>query len=724
MWHHTVVCLPDSTTFCTDPTLPSVLPYHPVLTLQLFNLVSTLELPIARWWWLLPSRDSETSCGGLNYAVQERAEMLTRPYDAPPFQPRSDSSRAQQRVRGVGSKRQLSGAAESDSSGDEAAAAAGLKQKRLIDEFACSTSKYQDGGNLLVLTGYNSSEDEACLAAAEAAWDAAEKAHSAVLADSDSPEEGDTAAADPEVWQERAVRKQNKLRRLQSEFEKHVRKCRQLLLVPPHTEQWRQMCEGSVRRRPLHSDTTSTCSYSSPSSSGDEGGSATDATQGRSSRLLSTAAIAGFRTEAQRQQRQAERGLRKLRKEAVRYTWGTWRPWHVQRTKALIQRQLQLHRVTQLQWNVNRVWTKWAYSSSSSSHSEVPPLQQQQQQVPPLLRFTAAAAELLGAGDTSEGLILVTLQQEHSAAEPHAARCGWQYVAAPPLQHMQCTAVETASGKAVAVDLRQQVRELKGSQLWLSTWQGEAVAAAADRHPAVAEAGATLRFEAALEQQQQQGEGGGSMRQLLWQLLTHMKPAACLWYQHGASHHSQQQQQQRKHVGSSKRLAAAAAAASAASAAVHECTSAALWSTLTRSLASDLLLVPPSIRDLVGNGLAAGAGRLGAGGDANGSGIDSSSSNSVAARMLVVQCARAARLLYVQVRGSARDLKVRGRPAAQTCSRVCHASVHMYFLLSCWSAQACCSLGILQQQCKRVPTFHLPPPHCAASTSLRPAHPL
>jgi hypothetical protein len=133
-----------------------------------------------------------------------------------------------------------------------------------------------------------------------------------------------------------------------------------------------------------------------------------------------------------------------------------------------------------------------------------------------------------------------------------------------------------------------------------------------------------VTFATVVQQSEQRQQQGATTRQLLWEVLKQLKPAACHWYEAGAGHHQQQQ-----------------GGASAAPASVPECTSPALWSTLTRSLASDLLLVPPSIRDLVGNGWAAGAGRLG--------GDSGSSVAGVAARMLAVQYARAATRQYEQV---------------------------------------------------------------------------
>jgi hypothetical protein len=129
-----------------------------------------------------------------------------------------------------------------------------------------------------------------------------------------------------------------------------------------------------------------------------------------------------------------------------------------------------------------------------------------------------------------------------------------------------------------------------------------------------------------------------AMRYLLWDLFGQIKPAAAHWYVHGAK---QQQQQQPKRKGQH------------AADVVIDSTSAALWSTLTSSLASDLLLVPPSIRDLVGNAWAAGAGRLQAENHPHDGPSSSSSSGSAAAgaaaKMLAVQYARASRRQYAKV---------------------------------------------------------------------------
>jgi hypothetical protein len=143
--------------------------------------------------------------------------------------------------------------------------------------------------------------------------------------------------------------------------------------------------------------------------------------------------------------------------------------------------------------------------------------------------------------------------------------------------------------------------------------------------------------EMVFEQAAAQQKAGMSTRQLLWEVVKQLKPAACHWYEAGAGHHQQQLRQKLHSIAQMD----APVSRSSDTASVPECTSPALWSTLTRSLASDLLLVPPSIRDLVGNGWAAGAGRLG--------GDSGSSVAGVAARMLAVQYARAATRQYEQV---------------------------------------------------------------------------
>jgi hypothetical protein len=153
--------------------------------------------------------------------------------------------------------------------------------------------------------------------------------------------------------------------------------------------------------------------------------------------------------------------------------------------------------------------------------------------------------------------------------------------------------------------------------------------------------GALWRFQVAEQYRLQVPQEKAAVRTLLWQLMGQHKPAGAHWYLRAAQ--QQQQQQQR-----------------ASPVEVQDSSSAVLWSTLTSSLASDLLLVPPSIRDLMGNEWAAGAGRL-----PNGEGTGSSSSSSgssggggggsgggsgAAAKMLAVQHARAARRKFAQVR--------------------------------------------------------------------------
>jgi hypothetical protein len=143
-----------------------------------------------------------------------------------------------------------------------------------------------------------------------------------------------------------------------------------------------------------------------------------------------------------------------------------------------------------------------------------------------------------------------------------------------------------------------------------------------------------MSVRAVWDQVEEDEAAGVSTRQLLWEVLGQVKPSACQWYEAATRHHHQQLLQQPEDLAPDQEPAAATSV------------SPALWSTLTHSLASDLLLVPPSIRDMIGNGWAAGAGRLGP----IGTGLDSSGSGSAtAARMLAVQYARAARRQYAQV---------------------------------------------------------------------------
>jgi hypothetical protein len=179
---------------------------------------------------------------------------------------------------------------------------------------------------------------------------------------------------------------------------------------------------------------------------------------------------------------------------------------------------------------------------------------------------------------------------------------------------------------------QQQVSQLLQAglqrQLTDQQWLQQVLGGSASANHSAGRKSEGVTFATVVQQSEQRQQQGATTRQLLWEVLKQLKPAACHWYEAGAAHHHLQQ-----------------GGASAAPASVPECTSPALWSTLTRSLASDLLLVPPSIRDLVGNGWAAGAGRLGAGGGGSSSGVAG-----VAARMLAVQYARAARRQYAKVR--------------------------------------------------------------------------
>jgi hypothetical protein len=140
-----------------------------------------------------------------------------------------------------------------------------------------------------------------------------------------------------------------------------------------------------------------------------------------------------------------------------------------------------------------------------------------------------------------------------------------------------------------------------------------------------------------------------AFRELVWELLAKLKPAACQWYTAAAQHHDDRQRRKQQPQPPQQQPPAAASSDPAVpqkgSVSVPDCSQRSLWRTMAHSIASDLLLVPPGLRDMMGNSWAAEAGRLG------GPGLQAASRDSnKAARMLVVQYARAARRQFAQVR--------------------------------------------------------------------------
>jgi hypothetical protein len=299
-----------------------------------------------------------------------------------------------------------------------------------------------------------------------------------------------------------------------------------------------------------------------------------------------------------------------------------------------MQRQLQLNKVCELHDHVKQAVRQQQQQQQGGEPGGV--LRQLADAAVALLQPGLILASSSGSSSSGGGLQQVVLQQLGAAAAPVQATEWFQPSALTYIQHLDCElfsitpAAAAAGGAGGAAADRTVAEHFKWQLSEVLVMQGNVFEGLNGDGVVTGE-----RIDAVVQSSAQERRVGDSIRSLLWQVMGQVKPASCQWYQHAAQHHQQQQQQR---VGEG----AAAASAGGVSVSVPESTSAALWSALTRSLASDLLLVPPSIRDMMGNDWAAGVGRLGA--DAG-----SSSSNSTAARMLAVQYARAARRRYAQV---------------------------------------------------------------------------
>lgn len=120
---------------------------------QLFSLVASLKLPMARWWWMLPGADAQ-----LARTVGRRASGKAPVYSPPKFTSNS-SSRADRHTAADGSS------SSSSDSGDDAKRRNAEQQR--LEKQNCWFRKHR-GGVRLAPNTHSSSEDEA------AAWDAAE----------------------------------------------------------------------------------------------------------------------------------------------------------------------------------------------------------------------------------------------------------------------------------------------------------------------------------------------------------------------------------------------------------------------------------------------------------------------------------------------------------------------------------------------------------------------
>jgi hypothetical protein len=437
-------------------------------------------------------------------------------------------------------------------------------------------------------------------------------------------------------------------------------RCRQLMQENPASDNWRHNCRHSVASIGPPPDCSSA---SSSTCSGSEDSEDTESLAIRQLRLRRPRSGQHSSSSAKQQE---DRSIRRQLREALGYRWGGSHPWHVQRMRTLAVRQRQLNQVSRLQEKATaalaRLQDMQQQGPGGLSAQGSSPRQSQQHGRPNPSRDTchalvrAAAAALASRGDGSSSTPAAAVPSSlvegpDAALLLHFRQGAWPYQPCGLQQQGEddrwASSVAFVTAHRVPGVISSPLQQIKLQAVALTrSQQGLQDLSAPDG----------LLFKELLPrlaaaQQQGQVEGGcGALlpsvttRQLLWGVLTWFKGSASPWYEAAAAAY------QREHHTAST---AASSRPDSSKAPVPECTSPALWCTLTRSLASDLLLVPPSIRDLLGNGWAAGAGRLGASGHGSSGGCSSSSMAGVAACMLVVQYARAARRQYVQVRTGA-----------------------------------------------------------------------
>jgi hypothetical protein len=440
--------------------------------------------------------------------------------------------------------------------------------------------------------------------------------------------------------------------------------CLHQMMLSPQAEQFRQEALASLALGSQPPGSTSSASSVFVESSDDEG-----SNQG-------PLQLQGFRSQQEQQQRMEQRQLRAV----LCHKWGT-RSWRIRRAALLVRRQVMLNRLSMLQGAaVKGLMESWRLATEAAALGDSGAEQPGNwlMRCPSPSELTAAVQQQLllhweatgrippspSARNPSRVVLHVRLKQADAVQQPpsgptlvppapqllqHVAPRLDDYNADQPkvteCLHNAC--VDSLGGQQLLEEL---LEPDAGSEGGVAEGVAEGTGAAATAPIA------GLCFWQAVQLWHMPADESPTAtsvaRSLLWKLLSHTKPAACHWYKAAAVHHRLQQQQKPK-SGASAAATAAAAAADAAALHVPESGSAGLWSTLTSSLASDLLLVPPSIRDLVGNGWAAGAGRLqGLVGANEGytSSSDSSAAAGVGARMLLVQYARALRRQYTKVR--------------------------------------------------------------------------
>jgi hypothetical protein len=654
--------------------------------LQVFNVFANIQPPAARFWWLLqqPHRcDTERkvfkrACGS---ALAFRAPKFTGSSSRSGSSSdgcKASNSKGSRKTAGRQLRARAAAAAggadaDSDSSSDGAAAGAvaarELRTALIVQHVVYDSGVERIGHDPMGLTVFDSSEDEA--EAVGAAYAAARCIQQRELylevrrqrLHQEQQQQQQQQASQGSLWP--PEQHQEQVQAYVRTKEEMVKVTQQLRL-PPLGWAWQQGC--SLLEDPLPGDTTATVSHSSSSNSGSgDGSSSSGSTKDAGVVLQSRACMDGgvpaswllgssFRSPRQQLERQLQRRLRKAQLLAHKYDWGGVRPWHVQRVRVLMQQQLQLNRMLQLQ---DRATQRCKVASDAPKLWLQPQQQQQQQQHCSVLhRLTTshnqvlaavhsalAAAKGMGgsleaamsahlsadaANGLPQGLICITLQQQQ---QQHAFLPGLALQprgsTGLPAQELVISSNEPANSiRPVSSIVIRQIRTTQEQSAMLQAGPASTACGGSGRERDGLQQGVAVC--AALDQMQQQGKDSVTARHLLWQAVCQLKPAAEAWYQRAAAHQQQQQQQQQQQ-------------GQPAEVTMPESTSPALWSTLTRSLASDLLLVPPGIRDMIGNDWAAGAGRLA------GAGVSSSSSSSAAARMLAVQYARAARRQYAQV---------------------------------------------------------------------------
>jgi len=645
--------------------------------LQVITVCSAIEPPAASLWFLLLGW--ETDAG---FEVEERAKGRTRSYDDAPFKSRRSNSSSKRSTSQHQQQQQHHGdeAFVSDSSWDDSDSDAGSapKRKRHLSWYLFSEKHRASFPSFC----YCSSEDESAAPDAEAAMQRAgdatdtSKWYSQELQRASKRGLGDVSRLHVREQEEQRqyLREQQQLYAQRVHYVQQVeclqrRHCKKLLKA--------QLAPGRFARdyRPClrqglswHSAESCSASSSLDSSDGDLMSSSDSDPQALTGLRRRTAAATRAQVGASSSAATAgsvlnagplQQGGWLSQRRAARYDWGGCRHWHLERMRVLIQRQQVLHRVSELQ---------------AASDSALALLQGKQQKA---AAAAAAAASRTWQQGSQQQHTTQPCSPSHSAA---AAAAAMGRAAAPLVLRYTCGAA-VPGALTVKLSDQQQTETLAPLQPLLGSaapvsWPVEVSRAIEECRGRVQQAqqhvqelcspeGQLLRELVTSRKQEQPADTAGALhsssggsgsssdsnsssstRQLLWEVLQQLKPAACQWYEHGAQHY---QQQQPGKSGNSKTASptAVSTASSTAAASVPECCSVELWSTLCHSIAADLLLVPPSIQDMVGNGWAAGAGRLGdMGADII---TTTTSSSSVAARMLVVQYARAARQKYAQV---------------------------------------------------------------------------